>query len=163
MPQPTVYSFSNVHMVINPPGFQAYTVNGQGVGEISITYANDNTTHDLAADGIVMVSKVLANNGAISITVQQTSPLHQYLKGVFNGLMGANTPAWAGMNISITSPNGGFDNITASGVSFTKRADQPFQQQGQRVTWNFMAADIQTIGSVLAAVSAALSVSAIIP
>src|SRR5688572_12709967 len=111
MPQHTVYSFSNVNMVINPPGFPSYTVNGQGVGEISIGYINDNTVHDLAADGTVMVSKVAADNGNVSITVQQTSPLHQYLKGIFNALMLAPAASWAGMKISASSINGGFDNI----------------------------------------------------
>lgn len=160
MPQTTVYSFSNVHLVINPPGFQSYTVNGQGVGEIAITWAQDNTVHDLAADGSVMVSKIQADNASISITVQQTSPLHQYLKGVFNALMAAGSEFWASTNIALSSPNGGFDAITLTGVSIQKRSDQPFQQQGQRVTWNFMAANAQTTGSVSAAVNAIANVGA---
>ncbi len=160
MPQPTVYSFSNIHMVINPPGFQSYVVNGQGVGEIAISWANDNTVHDLAADGKVMVSKVQADNGTVALTIQQTSPLHQYLKGVFNQLMAQNPVFWAGITILISSPNGGFDALTLTGVSFQKRSDQPYQQQGQRVTWNFMAADIQTVGSIQAGLQTVASVSA---
>lgn len=162
MAQPTVYSFSNINMVINPPGLPSYSVNGKGVGEIAIAWANDNTTHDLAADGTVMISKVLADNGTIAITIQQTSLMHQYLMDVFNRLMANSAPAWAGMTISVSALSGGYENLVMTGVSFTKRADQPFQQQGQRVTWNFMAASISSKGSLTPAVPAQLNVSATI-
>lgn len=144
MPYST-YSFNDVHVVISPPGFPAYTLNGQGVGDINISFADDNTLHDRSADGRVMVSKIKANNGSISISVQQTSALHKYLKQLFNFLRLRDTSAWAGTMITLSSPAGLFDTITATGVSFSKRADQPYQAQGQNVTWNFMAADIQYV------------------
>ena len=147
----TTYSFSQVNVVLATSGYPAYTVNGQGVGEIAIANANDNTSHDLAADGNVMVSKIKAQNGNLSITVQQTSALHGWLKGLYNYLTSPNTPAsaWAAMGVSIT----GIDNITLTGVSFQKIADQPYQAQGQRVTWMFMYANRADMGTIQAAIN----------
>lgn len=143
----TTYSFSDINMVLNFPGWPAYTINGQGVGEISISYINDNTAHDLAADGSVMVSKIKADNANVTLTVQQTSGLHGWLLGLFNYLMTASTSLWAAGNITISTPTGVVTNINLSGVSFTKRSDQTFQQQGQMFTWNLMAAGVQGFGS----------------
>lgn len=143
----TTYSFSDINMVLNFPGWPAYTVNGRGVGEISVSYINDNTAHDIAADGSVMVTKIKANNANVTLTVQQTSSLNEWMLGVFNYLMSAPTALWAAGTISITTPTGIVTNINLSGVSFTKRSDQTFQQQGQLFTWNLMAADVQGFGS----------------
>lgn len=157
----TVYSFSDVNMVIIPPGVSSYVVNGKGIGEVAVNWANDNTVHDLAADGSVMVSKIKADNGTIAITMQQTSILHQYLKDTFNKLMNSDVPAlWAATTITISSLTGTFHNIIATGVSFTKRGDQPFQQQGQRITWNFMVANLQTYGTLGNAITSNASVLA---
>jgi len=138
----TTYSFSDIIAVIAHPQFPAFSLNGQGIGEIAISYSNDNTAHDLAADGSVMVSKIKANNGTLAMTMQQTSPLHKYLKQLFNFVQAQQTAAWIQTAITISSPAGTFDSILATGVSLTKRADQPYQQQGQNVTWTFMAAEI---------------------
>lgn len=140
----TTYSFADIHCVISPGGVKApFTINGSGIGEISVSLANDNTSHDLAADGSVMISKIKADNGTITIRVQQTSPLHAYLKSVYNALRLLPASAWASIVIYIGSPNGLFDSINCTNVAFTKRPDQPYQQQGQNVTWSFMAANIQ--------------------
>lgn len=151
----TTYSFSDVHMVLNFPGYPGYTVNGQGVGEISIAYINDNTVHELSADGSVMVSKIKADNANVTITMQQTSPMHQWMNGMFNYIQSQPTSYWAAGTISVTALDGGVDNIDLSGVSFTKRADQPFQQQGQMVTWNLMAANGVAAGSTKASIQQA--------
>lgn len=143
----TTYSFSDIQMVLQFPGRPAYTLNGQGIGEISISYINDNTAHDLAADGSVMVSKIKANNANVTITMHQTSTMHTWMKGTFNYLYNSPTPLWAAGTITISSPYDDSVNLVLTGVSFTKRADQPYQQQGQMVTWNLMAADTQGFGS----------------
>lgn len=156
----TTYSFNDIKAVFSHPAYPAFTINGQGVGEIHIAYANDNTAHELAADGSVMISKIRADNGNFTISMQQTSTMHQWMKGLFNQLMTSPTNLWAAINITISSPSGGFDNIQLTGVSFSKRSDQPYQQQGQLVTWSFMAANIQTIGSTLAAIN--LNTSAVL-
>lgn len=142
----STYSFSDIKMVIKPSGYEAYTVNGSGIGKIGISYANANTVHDLAADGSVMVSKIKANNGTISLTVQQTSLLHAYLIGLFNYLNQGATNLWAATRIDISSLLNIADTHALQGVSFEKRGDIPYEQQGQNITWNFMFAEGSMFG-----------------
>lgn len=146
----STYSFNDIIMTIAHPTYPAFVLNGQGVGEVTIAYPNDNTAQELAADGSVMISKIAADNATVAITMQQTSSLHTWLKGLFNFLNISPAALWAGASIHIQSVSGGFDNITLTGVSPTKRADQPYQKLAQMVTWNFMAANGQTFGSIVA-------------
>lgn len=140
----TTYSFKDVNAVITPPtGFGQGATSGNGVGEINVEYARDKTAHSPAADGSVMVTKIIAKEGSISISCQQTSPLHRYLRSLINHLENQPTAAWAGTTITISNANGFQDNMYARGVSFQKPAGQPYQEQGQMVTWNFLAAEIE--------------------
>lgn len=149
----TTYSFSDIRAVIQFPGLPAYTINGQGANEMSVSYANDNSSHDVAADGSVMVSKIKADNGQIALTLQQTSPLHHWLKNAFNFLRAADASVWAAGSIDIQSQLNTYDTGYFAGVSFLKRADQPFQAQGQNVTWTFMFAEGAPLGSSVPAIS----------
>lgn len=144
----TSYSFTDHIITISSPAYAAFVLNGQGIGELNITYANDNSIQDNAADGSVMTSKIKADNGTISITMQQTSELHKWLIGLFNALYALPSNFWISTNISIRALNSG-ESIICTGVCFSKRADKPIQAQGQMITWNFMAAQISQNGSIL--------------
>lgn len=140
----TTYSFSDVLLTFSHPSMGTYPVNGQGAGEISINYQDDNTAHSRAADGSVMVSKIKADNAQIAISIQQTSDFHRWLKNLFNFLNVSPASVWALATITVQVPING-EYITATGVSPQKRADQPYQEQGQNVTWNFMAASVNSV------------------
>lgn len=141
MPHST-YSFSDVTMVISHPAVGQFVATGAGLGSITTIMTADRTTHDVSADGSVMVSKIRARNGSHSISVQQTSDLNKWLLKTYNYLETAPTNQWAGMTLLIRSPQMQ-DLITSTGVSFQKLPDKPYQAQGQQITWNLMAADIQ--------------------
>lgn len=145
------YSFSDINAVLKFPGFSDYIINGTGIGEISITYPNDNTAHALAADGRVMPTKIKADNRDFSIMIQQTSPLHAWLTNAFNWLMAQGPEYWAAGQFTISPNTGGVEVL--KGVSFRKRADQTFQQQGQNFTWNFMATNSDSVGSAKSAIT----------
>jgi hypothetical protein len=153
MPSYNTYSFNDIIFVMKHPAYKGYALNGQGLGEITIAWADDNSAHDRSADGVVMISKIEANNGTFTMTCQQTSPLHQYLKGLFAELRRAPTQFWAAGQININSPGVSGDNIELRGVSFQKRSDQPYQAQGQMVTWNMMFADGESQGSLLPSIT----------
>jgi hypothetical protein len=91
-----------------------------------------------------MVSKVAGKNGTVSISVQQTSEVHQWLLNSWYNYIDssdASTADWAAMNIFVKNSN--FDEIsTCTGVSPEKVADLPYQAQGSMITWNLMAAEI---------------------
>lgn len=136
------YSFSDVSAVIAHPGFGQFIATGEGLGSITSEMTTERTIHDLAADGSVMVSKVKGRNGTVSLAIQQTSTLHQWLTRLYNYLETASTSQWAGISIIIRTPAMS-ELETCTGVSFGKQPSNPRQAQGQNITWALMAADVQ--------------------
>lgn len=137
----TTYSFSDVSLVLSHPSVGKCTITGEGVGSVTVSRANDNTQHDVAADGSVMVSKVNTKNGTIAIAIQQTSSAHVWLKKLVSYLLTAPTSEWARASAVLKNPSLG-ETINMSGISPQKRPDAAYQQTGQQVTWNLMAATI---------------------
>ncbi len=144
MPHISTYSFLDVTGSIVHPSVGAYTFTGAGIGEMSISMATDRTAHHVAADGAVMVSKLAGNNGIIAIQAQQTSSLHNWLLTWYNYLYLADTDEWAQTSALIRAPKMGKTHV-ATGVSPQKIGDQPYQAQGQLVTWQLMCADITSV------------------
>jgi hypothetical protein len=135
------YSFEDVTVSCNHPSVGAITSTGAGIGTISVAMSGERTVHDVAADGTVMITKVIAKNGIVSITLQQTSEFHKWLLRYYNYIDTARASEWASMNVTIKSNNLG-DETICTGVSPQKLADRPYQSQGQHVTWPLMAAEI---------------------
>lgn len=138
----STYSFSDVTMTISHPSIGQYVASGVGLGSITTTMAADRTSHDVSADGSIMVSKIKNRSGSHVISVQQTSDLNKWLLKLYNYLETAPTSEWAGINVVLRSPTMQ-DLITSTGVAFQKLPDRPYQQQGQQINWNLMSADIQ--------------------
>lgn len=137
----STYSFSDVVGSIHCDLMEDYVFTGKGVGSITISKSTERTTHDIAADGSVMVSKVAGNNGTVTIEVQQTSPLNKWLNAWFQKLWNSPTSKWASTTILIRNGHLGNTHV-CSGVSPSKEPDTPYQSQGGRVTWQLMCADI---------------------
>lgn len=137
----STYSFEDVICTVHNGAGGSFSTQGQGVGSITISMSNDRTQHDVAADGSVMISKIDAENGTIALEVQQTSQVNKDLLDLYNYLSEAPAEEWATTTVTISSKNMG-EKTTCTNVSFTKLADKPYQQTGQRVTWNLMAAKI---------------------
>ncbi|SFE43482.1 Protein of unknown function [Paenibacillus algorifonticola] len=142
----STYSFEDISCTISHPQFGQFVANGTGIGSISTVMTTDRSAHDLAADGVVMVSRIKARNGTHAISAQQTSELNRWLLRLFNFLDSQSTAQWARITITMRAPQMG-EMITSTGVSFQKLPDRPYQQQGQQVNWTLMAANIsqQTI------------------
>jgi hypothetical protein len=139
------YSFSDIVGTISEPNVGSYGFTGKGVGELTIAYAAERTVHDVAADGVVMPSKIANNTGTITIQAQQTSDLHKWMLDWFNYLVSASTSSWADTSVTITAKTMNRTHV-ATGISPQKIGDQPYQAQGQRVTWVLMCADISSLG-----------------
>jgi hypothetical protein len=138
----TTYSFESVVATFSHPAMGQYVASGQGIGSITTTMTTDRTTHDVSADGSVMVSKVKGRNGTHAIAIQQTSDLNKWLIKLYNYLEFASASQWAQISIVIRSFDM-HDMITSTGVSFQKLPDRPYQAQGQQITWQMMSADVQ--------------------
>ena len=138
----STYAFEDFYLTIVHPAMGQLSIQGTGVGSVTYAQANDVSSHDLAADGSVMTSKIKAGNGTIAISVQQTSDAHAWLTRLYNYLVAAPSKEWAqisSMGVSTTMRT----THVGRNMSFQKRADKPYQQQGQQVTWTFMAAALE--------------------
>jgi len=123
------------------PAIGQIVVQGSGVGSITFTMANDVSAHDVAADGSVMTSKIKSKNGTIAISVQQTSEVHEWLTRLHNYLIAAPDREWAQIELVANSVDMRTSH-SASNISIQKRADKPYQAQGQQVTWTLMAGEL---------------------
>ena len=117
------------------------SLQGEGLGTITFTMTEDTSAHDLAADGSVMTSKVEAPNGTVAIAVQQTSEAHKWFTRLNNYLRTAPSREWAGIALMATASNMRTTH-TGQNMSIQKRPDKPYQQQGQHVTWTFLAGEL---------------------
>ncbi|WP_427112438.1 phage protein [Megasphaera sueciensis] len=142
----STYSFKDVVATISHPSYGSYSIQGEGVGEILIAKSTERTATDIAADGSVMISKVEGNNGIVTIQAQQTSGLHKFLQGMFNYLVNADSSEWAQISMTVKSTNMGKTHYCSYGA-FQKESDNPYQTQGQKVSWALPFADIQNIAA----------------
>lgn len=140
------YSFQDITVAFSCPTIGSASSVGAGIGTISVNMTTEKTVHEVAADGTVMITKVLGDNGTVAIALQQTSLLHKYLLRWYNYINSQNASinAWASMNITISSANLG-DQTICTGVSPQKLPDRPYQAQGQQVSWTLMSAEITQV------------------
>lgn len=144
MPKHETYSFTDIEATISHPGYGTYSVQGEGIGDMTISKITERTVHDVAADGNIMVSKIAGNNGNVTINAQQVSTLHNFMQGLFNFLWNAPTDQWAGISLTIRAPKMK-KTYYCTGGAFVKEPDEQFQAQGQRVPWTMLFANVERI------------------
>ena len=137
----STYSFADLSVVLSHPAIGQLTLQGEGLGSVTFTMTEDVSSHDLAADGSVMTSKIEASNGTVAISVQQTSFAHTWLTRLYNFLKAAPSRQWALNRLRAQSSD---MRITheASGMSIQKRGDKAYEAQGGQVVWTFLAANL---------------------
>ena len=136
-----VYSFEDTVLTISHPNFGTYSAYGTGIGSLSISYANDVTKHDVAADLAVVVSKWVAKNGTVTLDIMQSSDFNAWLKKFTAFLENSDADQFALATMSISNKSTG-DSYYCTGVSHQKRADNNFQSQAQNRSWTMMCANI---------------------
>lgn len=144
MSKHSTFSFTDIDATISHPSYGSYSIQGEGIGDMSITKLTDRSVHDVAADGSIMTSKIAGNNGNVTINAQQTSTLHNFLQGMFNYLWGASTDEWAKISLTIRAPKMQ-KTYYCTGGAFVKEPDEQFQSQGQKLPWVLLFNDIQRI------------------
>jgi hypothetical protein len=145
----STYSFKDTAGAFTHPLAGAFLFAGQiGMNQAHVSMATEKTTHNLAADGNVMVSYIAGDNGSIALEVQQTSDLHAFLLAWYNTIKTladqGNVTNWATAAITLRNLVDGSIH-EATGVSPSKIPDKVYAAQGQNITWTLMAADVQTV------------------
>lgn len=133
------YSFADVSVVIAHPAVGQCIAQGQGLGDITVSYANDLSAHLLSNDGTVTTSKIEAPNGTVTINTTQVGEIHRFLTKLANYCKVASASEWARTSILIRG--NGFERY-CTGVSPQKIPDETLGQQAQNVAWALLAAKI---------------------
>lgn len=135
------YSFQDVACAFAHPACGQLILQGEGVGSITFTQAADVTAHDRAADGRVMVSKIVVKDGSFVINIQQDSDAQSWLTRYYNYIMAAPPEEFALATLTLTSKNMVVTH-DARGVSPQKRGDKGYEATGKQVAWTFMAREL---------------------
>ena len=139
----TTYSFADYNFsIISPIG--TYSVQGNGVGSVTVTMATTKSIHSVGADGSVMTSKIAGDNGAIAIQVQQTSGLNTFLTKLYNVLKASPSSVWTSTQFLITN-SAQKEVCTCIGCSPENLPEKPMQAEGQLITWTWLAQNIQQV------------------
>jgi hypothetical protein len=143
----TVYGFNDLSGAIAHPdsAIGSYPFIGKGIGEVAVIMSQEQTLHDIGTNGVVVVSRALVHNGMLRIQCQQTSDMHKWLLYAYMIItMNVDQPKyWAQMAATLRNISDGTGH-TVSGISFQKIPDKVYATQGQMVTWNLMAAEIDS-------------------
>jgi len=140
----STYSFANVYAVISHPGYGSFTINGEGLGNITVSKETTLTKQAVAADGSVLSSKIAGNHGSASIKVQQTSAFNKYMQGLFNYLQAAPTDQWSGISFTVRVDVMGIQHLCQQGA-FEKEPDRSYDAEAADCTWKILFNDVQTI------------------
>jgi hypothetical protein len=140
----TSYSFLDLAGVIVHPSLGIYTFTGEGVGSVAVAMATEKVSQEVAADGSVMSSWVAGDNGTITISCQQTSPVHKWLLNWYNYIKFASTNEKFAGSGTIRNTQDGTSHVF-TGAAPGKIPDKQYQAQGQQVAWVLNCADIQSV------------------
>lgn len=138
------YSFLDCILnLVFPPSF-TMAITGAGIGDMTVSMAQERAMMEAAADGVIMVSKIAGNHGQIVINVQQTSDAHKFLLSAYNALIIAPPALWA-QGAGILRSLSDSTSHTFTGMCFQKLGDKGYEKQGKMVTWTILCGDIQTV------------------
>lgn len=136
-----VYSFEDTVVTISHPSVGVYSAYGTGIGDLSVNLSENVTTHEVAADQSVIVSKHVKRNGIVNFNISQVSDFNTWLKKFVAYIEEADVSEFALATIFISNKTTG-DNYYCTGVSHQKIADNNLQSQAQNRNWAMMCAHI---------------------
>lgn len=137
------YSFEDTSLTFTHPGFGNYSAYGTGLGSLSVAFSNDISSHDVASDCAVVVSKWAVRNGTVTIEVLQSSDLNKWLRDFTSWLETAESGQFALATMDIVNKSTG-DTYHCAGVTPQKKADNQFNSTASRRTWTLLCADISS-------------------
>lgn len=99
------YSLADHTIVITNRNFQLTIGNGSSLEGITVSYANDNFSYTMAADGTGTLNKNKMRNGSITVSLQQTNPFVQTLTSLYEEMYTSNPTDVAQMTIKDSNGN----------------------------------------------------------
>ena len=142
MPKTTVYSFSDVKVVLYHQNVGQCVLSSQGMGKIAIAQSGDLSSHTATADGYVVVNRLKSSHGMITIEVPQNSTADEYLRKWARYLKNvSDSGKFALTTLNIVDQAGSF-TISCEGVTPQKIPDRTYDRESSNLSWTLLAAAI---------------------
>ena len=137
-----VYSLEDTKVVLDHPYVGTANLHLCGRGKMVISYSGDISSHTMTADGTVIINKLRAENGVITIEVPQNSIADDFLQKWCRYLRNTMHPEYFHLStLTITDQAAGF-TILCTGVTPQKIADRTFDRSSTNLTYTLLAASI---------------------
>ena len=138
----SVYSLADTKTVLYHPNVGQANLHLCGRGKMVISYSGDLSSHTATADGFVVVNKLKAENGLITLEVPQNSIADDFLRKWAKYLRNCKDPArFALSTLTVTDNAGGF-TIVMNCVTPQKVPDRTYDRSSTNLTYTLLAASI---------------------
>ena len=137
-----VYSLPDVKSVLYHPDVGTANLHLCGAGKIVISASGDLSSHTATADGYVVINRLRAENGTITLEVPQNSIGDDFLRKWVRYLRTVqDSSRFALSTLTVTDQAGGF-TILCTGVTPQKVPDRTYDRSATSVTYTLLAASI---------------------
>ena len=137
-----VYSLADTRSVLYHPYVGTANLHLCGRGKMIVSYSGDLSTHTASADGTVIINKLKADNGIITLEVPQNSIADNFLRKWCRYLRNTARPEYFTLStLTITDQAGGF-TLLCTGVTPQKIPDRTFDRSSSNLTYTLLAASI---------------------
>lgn len=137
-----VYDFAETTADLYHPSVGAFSAYGEGIGEVTITRANDITAHEASSDGVVLINKSIKKNGTVTFNALRASNFDQWLNKLAKYLETSSSSEFAMLEITITNPTTK-ETWYCTGCSHQKLPDAGYKAQVDYRSWSFMSANVE--------------------
>lgn len=114
------YSLANHTLYLQNDDYNVIIGNGSSAETITVSYANENFSYTMSADGTGTLNKNKMRNGTISVSLNQANSICDQLKNVYKSQLEGSSTAPA--TITIRDSDGNI-NSTYTGCVITKIPD----------------------------------------
>ena len=135
------YSFEDTTLNISHPSVGSWSGYGTGLGTVTVSYSENISSMQVAADLTVVVSKHAYKHGTLTISVNQASDFNSFLKKLVNCVKTANPSEFALTTAILRNGTTG-DMWTLSGIAPQKMPDTTYDSQSGYLQYVFNVASI---------------------
>lgn len=139
----SVYSLPDVVTVIKHPNVGKCVLSNVGGGRITVSYSSDMASVTTTATGYVVINKLVAKNGSISMEIPTNSEADKFMRKLISYVEKAKTSLFALTTMTLNDPAGG-RTLNFTGVVPQKKPDEGYDQTSGNRQYTLMFAEMTT-------------------
>lgn len=137
----SVYSLPDVIVTFSYPKYGEKVLSNMGSGRITVSYSNDIASVTTTATGYVVINKLVAKNGTISMEIPTNSGADNYLRTYISYIEKAPTDQFALATLTLIDPAAN-RKLYFTGVVPQKKPDEGYDQTSGNRQYNFLFAEM---------------------